>query len=86
MFEKYAAEEPQMVTAYVDLDGNYHPTRDQAIAANVKGDISAAIMDAIAEDVNLHNLPVRPLDSLVRRFIHSNKDLVRVMIGDREAT
>lgn len=82
----YVCAEPEQVTAYLDVNGRFHHSRDEAIEANFRADQVAQVNAVINRDKALHQTPVRSLHNLIREFVQTNPDMVRVMIGDRDAT
>ena len=78
----YIAAEPIETTSYVDQTGKIHSSRENAIDANFKDDLFQKCK-ALVEDYSLS--PVYFQD-LLAKFIEFNPDMVRVMLGDRDAT
>ena len=80
----YSAAEPQAVTRYTDLNGIDHRTRDEAIDANFKFDVQRSV----DEIINLSGLSMTPSDgaALLERMADEHPDLLRILVGDRDAT
>ena len=49
MTAQYIYVEPDMVTAYADITGEVHKTREDAISASVKADMRAALRSFISD-------------------------------------
>ncbi|MBT8460011.1 MAG: hypothetical protein KJN60_10110 [Boseongicola sp.] len=81
--ETYICAEPKKVSAYRDQNGCFHETRDQAIEANFQADLRAAMADVLEI---YSNIPYSNFRRAVAKLIEDNPELVRVMLGDRDAT
>lgn len=81
----YIAGEPEEIAAFVDCNGVIHRSRDVAIAANFDTDLARAIV-AVLNDYDFGNVPVRPVIDAVKAFVENNPEMVRVILGDRDAT
>lgn len=85
----YIAQEPGIVEAFTDQRGAYHPTREAAIDANFDYDWQHACLDIIENHdpkKRFQQIPVLPIADYVRKVIEEHPDMVRVILGDRDAT
>lgn len=76
----YVTCEPQMVNVFMDTDEELHTSRDAAIEANFSIDLKAAInkLNSLQSPINF--------EMCLRNFIKVNPDMVRILLGDRDAT
>lgn len=83
----YVVAEPEEVISYRDQCGNLHPDRDAAIDTNFDSDFRRMINKILEGNQSLyHAVPVLVAPKLIREFIETHLDLVRVILGDRDAT
>jgi len=82
---EYVAKEPQEHVGWADQKGKLHATRDEAIDANIDHDLRAALMETFGRDDTVNGLPMGHAVSFIRTFIRRHPDMVRVMLGDRDA-
>jgi hypothetical protein len=80
---QYVCAEPEKVVVYADNKGDLHKTRDDAIDASFQHDFSAACEQAISK---MDDMPVLLFRLAVENLVRQNPDILRVMIGDRDAT
>lgn len=81
----YVANEPGKVDAWVDQTGMLYSNRDDAIAANFTYDFRMKCVEIMRSDVKFSAMPVLMTADFVRTFIEQNPEIVRVMLGDRDA-
>lgn len=85
----YIAAELDPVTAYPDVNGKLHLTREDAIAANFAHDFHMGCMDVLENHdpkQRFTAMPVLVMADFVRTFIEKHPQMVRVVLGDRDAT
>ena len=80
----YITDEPEKVSGYRDKKGVFHRDRDDAILANLDVDLSRAVSD-YRHDMGLFT-DSGTLENFLRHFVIRHPDLVRVLLGDRDAT
>lgn len=80
----YVAAEPEEMTAFKDQNGRLHHSRDAAIASNFNADLQLAVA-AVIRIVNEELPPVGTL-LVIKRLAQDKPDLLRVLVGDRDAT
>ncbi|MBN8294563.1 hypothetical protein JI664_21500 [Rhodobacter sp. NTK016B] len=68
---------------FIDKTGWAHESREAAIAASFQNDVQNACEEIVAKHVNISP---RDAERAVRMFIETNPDIVRVLLGEREAT
>lgn len=67
MTKQYIYAEPDEVTGYADTDGHVHATRDEAITANVKRDLRAALAEFMDDESERETVCIA-LEMLARRY------------------
>lgn len=85
----YVAAEPEMVERFEDCKGGLHMTREEAIEATFRHDLTMACADVIENhdhDRRYQSLPILVMGDFVRAVIENNPDMARVILGDRDAT
>ena len=82
----YIATEPEQITAYVDDLGRLHDNRESAIDANFEHDFRLACISVVESHSRYAAMPVLVMDKFVRQVIEANPEMVRVILGDRDAT
>lgn len=84
--ETYVAAEPDEVRGFADQTGKVHSTREDAIDANFKDDYGRAWSGIFESREEFKDLPMGYTIMAAEEFIKRNPDMVRVMLGDRDAT
>jgi len=85
-FEPHITQEPEQVKAYLDVNGQYHANRDEALEANFMADFNRAVFNLCCSVPEYQSLPLRHIGALVREFIEENPALVRVLLEDYDLT
>jgi hypothetical protein len=78
----YAATEPKHVTGYQDRKGMVHANRDDAISANFDYDLR----DSLRTFLGKYSGCAYRFEELLIRYVAQHPDMVRVLLGDRDAT
>lgn len=80
----YVAAEPEVFTEtkYIDTQGNAHDDRESAIEANFCHDF----LDVCTNQVKGYAIDPMAYMDLVKRLVQYNPEMVRVLLGDRDAT
>ena len=80
----YVAAEPEVFTEtkYIDAEGIAHDDRDSAIEANFCYDL----LGVCKEQVRGYALSPEVYMDLVKRLVQYNPEMIRVLLGDRDAT
>lgn len=78
----YVAAEPVEVTIYRDAQGENHETREDAIYANFRHDLNAAMAECVGETHGTIKWHARSLELMAER----HPCMLRVLLGDRDAT
>jgi len=86
----YVTAEPDVVEAYADIFGRVHPTREQAIDANFAEDFKNSVAETcgkpfVYKEVENGN-QLEFAEAIIRQFAVDHEDMLRVLLGDREAT
>lgn len=81
----YIAAELEPVTAHPDQTGKLHATREDAIEANFKDDMRAAVFEMLKQE-RYEQMPVVNTLHFVRDFIKQHPDFARILVGDRDFT
>lgn len=76
---EYCYAEPDEVHAFLDQNGTLHKTRDAAIYANVKADISEAIDDIRAEDDSAFVDVMMLLQALAKKHPQMLRDFIEAL-------
>ena len=82
----YVCAEPDEVKVFEDNRGRYHKSREMAINASFNNDVLelwCMVWDALPSGKR-----AEAQDNILalRKFIARNPDMVRIMLGDRDAT
>ena len=80
----YVAAEPEVFieTHYIDVAGVSHSTREMAIEANFRCDL----LKVCEEQTKDYALSPEIYMDLVERLVRYHPDMIRVLLGDRDAT
>ena len=83
----YVAVEPEPITMWRDTRGKFHAARETAIAANFEHDLQRQVRASTAAVDPDSPWPDSEVTAFfIRHFVHHNPDMVRVLLGDRDAT
>jgi len=83
----YVAQELEPVTAHPDVTGKLHLDRDDALEANFEYDFRKEVGRIIEQDPLAYgNVGFLVTCALIKGFIETNPDMVRVILGDRDLT
>lgn len=80
----YVATEPEQVTVYADVEGDRFDTREEAIASNFRIDLVKAC-EKHAPSLAANYNPWDVADVL-EALAKEEPDMLRVLLGDRDAT
>lgn len=81
----YIVAEPLEQTVYTDRAGRHHVTRDLAIAANFELDFQKALYETGKATIDPSPEPGE-LSAFMHLLKMNHPDLIRVLMGDRDAT
>ena len=79
----YIAAEPEVTTAYKDDLGGLHADRSAAISANFENDLIRAVRDYCEGHPGM---PLLGMRAALKYFAKNNPDMLRILVGDRDAT
>jgi len=86
----YVAAEPDQVEAFADITGVLHHTREGAIDANFAEDFTNAVAATCGKPLVYAALEqggdLDFAEAVIRQFAVDNEDMLRVLLGDRDAT
>lgn len=81
----YVAAEPEQVTRFIDTNGVSHEEREDAINANFEIDLKMKVKEHFAYN-NITSCTVEQMLNTIKDIVSHNPDMVRVLLGDRDAT
>ena len=82
----YVAAEPEPVTMWEDTTGIRHIDREAAIEANFEHDLQQRAFASAVMRIDSPLPDSAELSAFLRHFVQHNRDMVRVLLGDRDAT
>ncbi len=82
----YVCEEPQTVQAFIDNKGGIHKTREDAIGASFENDFGTCCNQAIYSAQLQDTMGVLGFRKAVKQLANDYPDMLRVLMGDRDAT